>query len=111
MTNTKTNEEIIMEEYSTISVYLNMLSNRTVQITCTRKILGGGGIAQSYASEQLTKKVLLDFQPFGLKEEVIDARLKTLREVNLPEIKPKQLVVVGEFPIPNDVLGANGFPV
>jgi hypothetical protein len=105
---TKTEEEIIVEQLSKVCVYLNRRDERTLQVTCMRKILGGGGIARSYPSEQDAKKTLL---ALGIKEELIDAGLATLREINRGGIKPDKLVPLVEFPIPSDVLLATGFAV
>jgi len=103
---TSTEEEIVAKELSRIRVQLNRKDRRILQITCTRVMNLANSMALSYASEQDVRNVLLRF---GIRERVIDNGLRALREINLGEIKPDVLVDLGEWPIPNDVLLADGY--
>jgi len=104
----KTMDELAMEQLRTIWVNLNMQNGKTFQITCTKRILGGGGIARSYATEQEVTNVLA---AFGFAKEVIANRLGVLREANADGIRPYELVEVGELQIPDDPLHTYGFVI
>lgn len=104
----KTKEEVIMERFSEIVVYLNRRSQQIVEVTCARKLHGGWGQPLPFSSEQDSKRVLL---AFGIEEASINAGLNRLREVNLREIKPLELVCLGEFRISTYILAANGFTI
>jgi hypothetical protein len=102
----KIEEEVVTNELSAICVNLNMINGGMFQITCSRVVIGGYSTALTYVSEIQVREVL---RSFGFGAELINDRLANLRRVNAEEIRPFELVRVGELQIPKAVLRGHGF--
>jgi hypothetical protein len=83
-----------------VNISVNSLTSGKVQI-CVAKPQSHPHPAQTYASVELARQVLVDF---GIEEKVIDETLKLLSEVD-----PNQALYFSPRDVPQHTLGTHGF--